>query len=110
MQRSAVTRRRTVDARAQDLKTPPGLIFLVLCAILWLRACFYPRTRLAKDLGTGTSVVIPTDVGDKPLSIVQQHVAEIRQLGFLAFALPMQHRLGIGRRLMGVIAPPGRGV
>ena len=50
----------------------------------------------------------------KPLSknpeavhwIVQQHVAEIRQLGFLAFALPMQHRLGIGRRLMGVIAPP----
>ena len=46
------------------------------------------------------------DVGDKPLSIVQQHVAEIRQLGFLAFALPIQHRLGIGRRLMGVIAPP----
>ena len=29
------------------------------------------------------------DVGDTPLSIVQQHVAEIRQLGFLAFALPM---------------------
>ena len=39
------------------------------------------------------------DVGDKPLSIVQQHVAEIRQLGFLACALPIQHRLGVQRRI-----------
>ena len=32
-------------------------------------------------------------VGDKSLSIVQEHVAQLRQLGFLPLALPMQHRV-----------------
>ena len=37
----------------------------------------------------------------RPLSIVQQHVAEIRQLGFLAFALPMQLLEALGARIAG---------
>ena len=45
------------------------------------------------------------DVGDEPVPMVQQHVAQIRQLGFLARAFPMQHRLRIGRRGVRGIAP-----
>ena len=47
-----------------------------------------------------------TEAGQAHLSIVQQHVAQIRQFGFFPRALPMQHRLGVGRRLVRVIAPP----
>ena len=37
--------------------------------------------------------------------MVQQDVAQIRQCGFLAWALPMQQRLRIGRRGVRIIAP-----
>ena len=47
-----------------------------------------------------------TDVGDEPMPIIQQHVAQIRQLRLLPLALPMQHRLRISRRLVRVVAPP----
>ena len=40
------------------------------------------------------------------MPIIQQHVAQIRQLRLLSLALPMQHRLRISRRLVRVVAPP----
>ena len=44
-------------------------------------------------------------VDDQAMAILGQQMAEIRQLGFAPRAFLIEARIGIGRRLMGVVAP-----